>query len=59
MRLVDETLEQLARGRIIGQVVFYELDALTFQVGDRFAAARSARFEVDLCAFRHFFFTHH
>ncbi|HVS32148.1 MAG TPA: hypothetical protein VMS98_11910 [Thermoanaerobaculia bacterium] len=60
MRLVDELLEKLPRGWLPGQIVFDELDALTFQVGDGLTAARSGRFEVDLGApGRHFFRTHH
>jgi hypothetical protein len=46
--VVDEALEQLARWRIFGEVVFLQFDALTFQVGDRFAAGGSAGFEVDI-----------
>jgi hypothetical protein len=59
MRFVDQALEKLPCRLLLRQIMFYELDALTFQVGDRIAAARSTRFEVDLDAFRHFFFTHH
>jgi len=59
VRFVDELLEDLARGRLLGQIVFDELDVLTFQVSNRFAAARSTRFEVHLDAFRHHFFLTH
>jgi len=52
-------LELLLRRRILGQIVFIDVDALTFQVGDRIAAARSRRLEVHLHAFRHFCLTHH
>jgi hypothetical protein len=37
--------------------VFHQFDAATFQVGYRFAAARSARLQVDV-DFAHFFLTH-
>jgi hypothetical protein len=37
--------------------VFHQFYAATFQVGYRFAAARSARLQIDL-GFAHFFLTH-
>ncbi len=59
VRFVDELLEELARGGVLRQIVFFDFDSATFQVGDRFAAARSAGLEVHLDFLRHFFLTHH
>jgi hypothetical protein len=55
----DPRLELLARRRILEEIVLVDVDALTFQVSDRIAAARSRRLEVHLHAFRHFCLTHH
>jgi len=59
VRIIDPRLQLLPRWRIFGEIVLDDVDALTFQVGDRIAAARSRRFEVHLHAFRHFCLTHH
>ncbi len=56
--LVDELREELPAGALFGQIVTNELVSATFQVGDRLAAARSTRLEVDLDLLRHFFLTH-
>ena len=48
MRLIDETLQQLARWRIFRQVVFLQIDSFVLEVGDRLPAARSTRLEVDV-----------
>ena len=59
IRIRNPRLELLARWRILQQIVFIDVDALTFQVSDRIAAARSRRLEIHLHAFRHFCLTHH
>ena len=48
MLLVDEALEQLARRRIFGQIVFREIETLLLEVGDRLPAAGSRRLEIDV-----------
>jgi hypothetical protein len=61
VRFVDEALQQLARRTLLRQIVAVQFEPFTFQVGYRFAAARSRRFQPHLHAFRrhHFFLTHH
>ena len=58
MRFIDQLLEQLARRRLFGEIVFHQFDVLTFQVSNRIAAARSTRLEIDVDALCHFFLTH-
>jgi hypothetical protein len=53
MRAIDPRLELLPRRRILCQIVLDDVDAFSFQVGDRIAAARSRRLEVHLDALRH------
>lgn len=47
-RLVDQLLEQLARRRLLGEIVLVQIDALLLEVGDRLPAARSTRLEIDV-----------
>ena len=47
MRLIDETFEKLARGRVLGEVVLDDVDAFVLQVGDRLPAGVSGALEVD------------
>jgi hypothetical protein len=48
MIFIDQFLEELARGRLLRQVVLRERKAFFFEVGDRLPAARSTRLEVDV-----------
>ena len=48
MRFVDQTFEQLARGRLFCEIVFDHFDAFVSEVGDRLPAGRSTRLEVDI-----------
>ena len=52
-RLVDQPLEQLARRRFFGQIVFVQIDAVLLEVGDRLPAAGSTRLEIDVDFFLH------
>lgn len=47
-RFVDQPLQQLARRRLFGEIVFVQIDALLLEVGDRLPAARSTRLEIDV-----------
>jgi hypothetical protein len=53
MRLVDQPLQQLARRRLLGEIVLVQIDALVLEVGDRLPAARSTRLEIDIDFFLH------
>lgn len=55
---VDEASEELSGGLLLRQIVSRQFESPTFQVGYRFAAGRSGRFEVDLELLGHFFLTH-
>jgi hypothetical protein len=59
VRLVDQPLDQLARRALPRQIVFVQFQPFTFQVGDRLAAARSARFEPYLERLDHHVFLTH
>jgi len=47
-RLVDQTLQQLARRRLFRQIMLHQFDAFVFEEGDRLPTARSTRLDVDV-----------
>jgi hypothetical protein len=48
MVFVDEALEQLARRRLLRQIVLRQIETLLLKVGDRLPAAGSRRLEIDV-----------
>ena len=52
-RLIDEPLQELARRRLLCEIVLVQIDALLLEVGDRLPTARSTRFEIDVDVLLH------